>query len=746
MKKMILLLIIGIYFLPFTQRNASAQRLDRINHIGQGINCVIGDGNYAYIGEGAGLRVLDVTDPTHPHARGRTALSGYCYQAKKKGNYVYTALLGHGMQVVDVSYPDSPSVVYTFPVSQFADTGIWWQDIEIVGNRLYGASGRGGNQSGIHIFDISNPQSPALLGIFSNIRGLPFGIGVRGNYVYACSIYKPDAQIDSPGIQIIDVSNPSSPFEAGYYPLSGNSGCYDIIFEGNLGYVAGAWQDGLVILDLTDPIHPLRKGSYDTPWTSVNVAKYQNYIYAPDMTDQGGTIVVNVSNPVSPTLSSMLSNSGVAYDGVSIDGTRLYIPSLTGLQIYSLASPATPTLMGEYKSSDPLGCGWGVTIKDGFAYVADWRMGLRIFSCSNPFNLQYQGRYRNGLEAEGRVGLSGNIVYVGNSYSNVLQMLNVSDKTNPQLVNYLNLTVQGGVKDIIVDSGYMYVAAQEAGVYIVDVNQPSSPQIKYRFDTDGSAVSITKSGIFLFVADTSGGLKVLNISNPLAPFQVSQITGVGNVTSVAVDGNRLGLGVEGPSFWGIRLYDITNQNSPQARGTNSFWSCKGMALVGNTLVTSSYQIGIVAYDISNMNNPIQIDRYETDASCDHNVFADGSNIYATDFLGGLNVFQFNSTNDPPTLPEGHAVIAYSLSKPSIDPEGDAVTYTYRWSSDRGDVVVHGPTVAISDVLQEWDLVQTGETWTVTVTPNDGTQDGPIATGKVKIIDAQNGVAQWLLYR
>ncbi len=59
---------------------------------------------------------------------------------------------------------------------------------------------------------------------------------------------------------------------------------------------------------------------------------------------------------------------------------------------------------------------------------------------------------------------------------------------------------------------------------------------------------------------------------------------------------------------------------------------------------------------------------------------------------------------------------------------------------------HGPTTALADTLTEMNLVQAGETWTVTVTPSYDTTSGTPASAKVKILSPQNNVNQWILYK
>jgi formylglycine-generating enzyme required for sulfatase activity len=61
---------------------------------------------------------------------------------------------------------------------------------------------------------------------------------------------------------------------------------------------------------------------------------------------------------------------------------------------------------------------------------------------------------------------------------------------------------------------------------------------------------------------------------------------------------------------------------------------------------------------------------------------------------------------------------------SVDPEGDALTYSYAWSSDAGGTST-GETLPA-------DLTTTGETWTCSVTASDGALSGPAGTASAVI--------------
>lgn len=80
----------------------------------------------------------------------------------------------------------------------------------------------------------------------------------------------------------------------------------------------------------------------------------------------------------------------------------------------------------------------------------------------------------------------------------------------------------------------------------------------------------------------------------------------------------------------------------------------------------------------------------------------------------------------PAAPSDLANLTVTILTPSTDPEGDVVNYKYTWSVDgnvRADLT--GNIVAAD---QTADL----QTWSVTVTPNDGVLDGPPSTATATI--------------
>jgi C1A family cysteine protease len=98
-----------------------------------------------------------------------------------------------------------------------------------------------------------------------------------------------------------------------------------------------------------------------------------------------------------------------------------------------------------------------------------------------------------------------------------------------------------------------------------------------------------------------------------------------------------------------------------------------------------------------------------------------------------------SGNSPPTAPVVDVTpnmplttddLVCTITTLSTDPDGDTITYTYRWYRD-GTLQRTTTTPALSDTLSS-TLTDNGEVWKCVVTPNDGTVNGPSDEDQVTI--------------
>jgi hypothetical protein len=85
----------------------------------------------------------------------------------------------------------------------------------------------------------------------------------------------------------------------------------------------------------------------------------------------------------------------------------------------------------------------------------------------------------------------------------------------------------------------------------------------------------------------------------------------------------------------------------------------------------------------------------------------------------------------PTAPQTADDFTAIIASPSDDPEGDIVTYRYAWQRNGVAVAETSDTVSAAETAKD-------ETWTVTVTPNDGRMDGPAGSASLTIANTAPG--------
>jgi hypothetical protein len=282
--------------------------------------------------------------------------------------------------------------------------------VQIVGNYAYVA-----DDSGLQIIDISNPTTPILKGTY-NTTGSNHGVQIVGNYAYVTPYSK---------LQIIDISNPTTPILKGTYNISGDA--YGIQIVGNYAYVANGYL-GLQIIDISNPTIPILKGTYYTSGQPYGVQIVGSYAYV--AVSSSGLEIIDISDPTIPILKGTYDTSGTA-ESVQVVGNYAYVADNgSGLQIIDISNPLAPTLKGNYNTS---GTATGVQVVGNYAYVADHDSGLQIIDISNPTTPTLKGNYNTSGYAW-RVQVVGNYAYVADSEGG-LKIIDVSEFTNKTPTN-----------------------------------------------------------------------------------------------------------------------------------------------------------------------------------------------------------------------------------------------------------------------------------------------------------------------
>jgi hypothetical protein len=185
------------------------------------------------------------------------------------GRWLYVGhLKDTGTSVLDVSDPAQPKVVRQMPAPAHTVT----PKVQLADGLLFvnyeQRTPVPAERHGIAIFDLSDPTAPRELSYFdTGGRGVHRAWFDGGQYAYLAAW--PDG-FSGQMLIILDVSDPSHPFEAGRWWIPGTwtaggeslhlppGVSYKIhhpIILGDRAYV-GAWDAGLFILDISDRAHP----------------------------------------------------------------------------------------------------------------------------------------------------------------------------------------------------------------------------------------------------------------------------------------------------------------------------------------------------------------------------------------------------------------------------------------------------------------------------------------------------------
>jgi len=274
-------------------------------------------GDYAYISDGnsGDLLIFDVSDPTSPFLKGVFDTASPCQGIFVSGSYAYFCS-GSTLFIVDVSNPSDPhavaSVIFFDP-----------HDVFVRGNYAYVSD----MHEGLYIVDVSDPTSPKVLGNCRNfvdhrVGGVPWNLYVAGNYAYIA-----DSKL---GLQIVDVSNPSSPLLVASCNTPGNA--KDVYVDNGVAYVAD-FDGGLQIIDVTNPLSPSIVSSYRKNVKAKGVFYHENYVYVCYM--YRDLLVFDAGEKPGIAVLYKYSSLRVGLWAFISDGTRFSLKKLWGSSAWS---------------------------------------------------------------------------------------------------------------------------------------------------------------------------------------------------------------------------------------------------------------------------------------------------------------------------------------------------------------------------------------------------------------------------
>jgi hypothetical protein len=500
-------------------------------------------------------------------------------------------------------------------VGNYDTPNVAW-DVAVSGNYAYVADG----SSGLQVIDISDPTSPSFAGTYYTPGGA-VGVAISGDYAFVAD--------QNAGLQVIDISDPTTPSLAGSYDTPGNA--KDVAISGDYAFVAD-YSAGLVVIDISDPTTPSLAGSYDTPGNSFDVAVSGDFACVADQFS--GLRVIDISDPTNPSPVGSYA-AGTAY-GVAISGDYVYVADYTlGLLVIDIGYLTTPSLVGSYATSDHA---WDVTLSGDFAYVADGSSGLQVIDISDATSPSLAGSYDTPQNALGGA-VAGEYAYVADHTSG-LQVIDICDFKSPSLVG--SYVVSGYFREVDVSGDYAYMADQGAGLWVMDVSDPTGPTYAGGY-FPGDSWDVDVAGNHAYLADGMNGLVVIDILYPTSPSLAGSYNTPDGAHGVAVSGN---LAFVADELTGLLVIDISDPTSPTLTGSyDTPGFAADVAVAGDYACVADGTIGLQVIDVSNPAAPLFLGSYDTPGDCKR-VTLDGDYVYVADAGSGLQVIDISSPTSP----------------------------------------------------------------------------------------------------
>lgn len=688
---MVLLLASAWFVAPTRSETFHTSSWQVVGQIGGPTSAVAVQDNYAYVGVGLRLIVLDVTNPATPTEVGATApFPFYVEDIALSGTRAYLAAGGAGLRVVDITDPGNPEELGAWDSPGYAE------GVAVVGDTVYLADG----PYGLSVIDVSNPADPAPNG---SAYGMNYAleVAVSGSHAYIAAA--------GAGLLVADVSDPAQPVEAGQLDTPGYA--YGVAVSGATTYVADAWG-GLHAVDASDPEAPDLLGTCVTPGWALDVAVDGDTAYVAD--GASGLQVIDVSDPAHPQEKGALEMGALARRIAIADSTAYLAQPTDGLFLIDVTIPEEPSESGRY---NPFTEARYVAVDGSYAYVAAGFSGLRVVDVSNPAQPREVAAYdTEGTYATGVV-ISGTIAYIptylSGSSPHDLHILDISDPLHPARLSTVD--TDGVFREVAVQGQYLY-AADEWGLRVIDVADPSAPEeIGFALiggEQDQASDGVTVDGGWAYVAVAEWGMYIFDITTPSEPRLVGIFDPPSGVTSIAVSA---GMAYLSNCFEGLRVVDVSEPASPVEMGhADTPGYSMAVALSGSRAYVSDGGGGLQVVDISDPVSPALADSYDTNGFAYHAAVVDGQ-IYVADSQGGLVILeqatglagtpgsllplpqvvkkQPISAAHPVTIP--NQVLSTPLADCVVSSAADSGPGTLRWCIDTvegGDSITFDPGV------------------------------------------------------
>ncbi len=631
----------------------------------------IGAGTYALVASvyDDGVQIIDITDPSSPAATASVAdIAGFTRLVGARGITTVTdgaltyALVASywdsSVQIINVTDPFNPTTVAsaTDGMGKFDELDGAADIVAVtIGARTYALVASYADD-GVQIIDVTDPSSPAATASVTDGKGgFDELAGARGiaAVTIGASTYALVASYADDGVQIIDITNPSSPAAVssvsdrigGFDELAGASGITTVTIDSSTyALVASEYDSGVQIIDITNASDPVAVSSvsddrngFDELAGARGIAAVaigsSTYALVASATD-GGVQVIDITNPSSPTAVASAIDGEDGFDG--LDGASDIATVAIGTKLYALVASEMDSAIQIIDIAHP-------SPPEFLSATLDEVAGILAITFSKPISstgVDLAKLFISDVGETDRIALAGAATIASSDPATITVRLTELQRRSAITLDTAQLDIASsavaGTDDNPIDAS----PDRTIDITVTDTTIPISPtpasavdDADAGFTNLGGACGVAIIGIgsgtySIVTGSTDNGIQIINITDPFAPAAVSsasdeeegftELDGACGIATARIGDSAYAL-VASEDDDGVQIIDITDPSSPAAvaamtDGEGGFTELDGAAGIATAwigsdayaVVSGTVDDGVQIINITDPSGPVAV--------------------------------------------------------------------------------------------------------------------------------------------
>tara|TARA_B110000977_G_scaffold134075_1_gene170709 strand:- start:854 stop:8332 length:7479 start_codon:yes stop_codon:yes gene_type:complete len=282
---------------------------------------------------------------------------------------------------------------------------------------------------------------------------------------------------------------------------------------------------------------------------------------------------------------------------------------------------------------------------------------LTFYLASAPTNGNFEAAFsanllgsvpNNAIAIDVAISNDGNRAFISD-YSAGLQIVDVSDVSNPVVLSTIETSGNAFSVAISSDGNTAYIGDEEAGLQIIDVTDPSNSLLLSTFDTAGFSLGVTLSSDerTIYIADAVS-FQIIDVTDAQSPFLLGSLPTTGTAYGVGLSPDE-NIAYVAVADAGLDIIDISNPADPTLLSTlDTPGSARAIKLSsdGYTAYVSDDTFGLQIVDVTDSANPVILSNFNTEGnSWGLALSSDDSFAFMAD-LNSLQVINVSNKAEP----------------------------------------------------------------------------------------------------